>query len=381
MHNFDELINRRNSFSLKWDSMEDGMLPMWVADMDFKAPPPVIEALHERVAHGVFGYTGAYEPYYTAFINWMKKRFHWVPRRGWLSISPGIVPAMDMLIRALTHPGDRIVIQPPVYPPFYSLVRNNGRQLVENRLTFDGHRYLMDLDELKSRLNSRVKMLLLCSPHNPVGRVWSSEELEALGKICLEREIVLVSDEIHSDLILPGHKHKVFADVNSEFEQNCIICCAPSKTFNLAGLILSNIIIPNQKLRSVYRHVLSTSGLDFPNVLALTAAEAAYTRAEAWLDELLGYIYGNYLVLNNFIKERLPEIQVIEPEATYLVWLDFRGLDLDDEQVERLLKEKARLVLSPGRVFGCPGFQRINIACPRPVLEDALLRLEKAFRF
>lgn len=381
MYDFDEVIPRRKSYCAKWDEVDEKLLPMWVADMDFKSPPEIIAALEARVGHGIFGYSGGYDSWYTALIDWMRKRYAWEPRQEWITTSPGVVPALDMLVRALTHPGDQVIVQPPVYHPFFSVVRNNGCQLMENPLYYDGMKYRMDLKSLKRNLNSRVKLLLLCSPHNPVGRVWTREELQAVGDLCLERNIIVVSDEIHSDLILPGNKHTVFASIAPEFEQNCVICNSPSKTFNMAGIQASNIIIPNEKIRTAYKHVLKTSELDLPNVFAVTAVEAAYTQGGNWLRELLLYIQGNYKYLHDFIREKLPQIKVIEPEGTYLVWLDFSSLGMDNPQLDTFIREQAGLRLSPGHIFGetGSGFQRLNIACSRSILTQALLQLEKAF--
>lgn len=382
MYDFDKLISRENTNCAKWDAAEKGLLPMWVADMDFQSPPEVIAVLKERAQHGVFGYSGGYGGWFEALIQWMGKRYGWVPQREWISTSPGVVAALFMLVRALTEPGDRIIIQPPVYRPFYYVARSNGCELLENPLYFDGNKYRMDLEQLRQKIDGRVKLLILCSPHNPVGRVWSREELLALGQFCLEHEIIIISDEIHSDLVLPGYKHTVLASVSEELEQNVIVCNAPSKTFNIAGIPASNVIISNENLRSAYRRVLRESGLALPNVFSVTAVEAAYTYGEAWLDELLLYLEGNYRLVDSFIIEHIPEIKLVEPEGTYLLWLDCRGLGLNDGELESFIKEKARLLLEPGTIFGTggSGFQRMNIACPRSRLLEALQRLEKAVR-
>lgn len=380
MYNFDTIINRRHTNCAKWDEVDQDQLPMWVADMDFQSPPEVIAALEERVRHGIFGYSGGYEGWYSAFIEWMQKRFQWQVQREWITTSPGVVPALDMLIRALTEPGDGVVIQPPVYRPFFIVVRNNGRHLIENPLIYDGLKYHMDLDNLKKQLNPGVKLLILCSPHNPVGRVWEKRELEALGEICLEHGIRVISDEIHADLVFPDQEYTVFASFSPELEQNCVICTAPSKTFNIAGIQASNITIPNPELRSAYRRVLNTGELGLPNVFAVAAAEAAYTRGEAWLDELMIYVEGNFRYLQKYIAGHIPGIRVIEPQATYLVWLDCRDLGLDNQQLDSLMRDQARLVLSSGHIFGSNGngFQRMNIACPRAILEEGLCRLKLA---
>jgi cystathionine beta-lyase len=382
MYDFDKIVSRETTNCAKWDTVEKGLLPMWVADMDFQSPSEVIAALQERAEHGIFGYSGGYGGWFEALMQWMEKRYRWAPQREWISTSPGVVAALFMLVRALTEPGDRIIIQPPVYRPFYYVASSNGCELLENPLYFDGRKYRMDLEQLRQTVDSRVKLLILCSPHNPVGRVWSRDELLALGQFCLEHEITIISDEIHSDLVLPGYKHTVLASVSQELEQNMIVCNAPSKTFNIAGIPASNIIIANEKLRSAYRRVLRGSGLALPNVFAVTAVEAAYTYGEAWLEELLLYLEDNYRLASSYIAERIPEIKVVDPEGTYLLWLDCHGLSLNDKELDSFIKEKARLLLEPGTIFGTggSGFQRMNIACPRSRLLEALQRLETAVR-
>ena len=382
MYDFDKIVSRENTNCAKWDAVEKGLLPMWVADMDFQSPPEVMMALQERAQHGVFGYSSGYGDWFEVLIQWMRKRYGWAPQREWISTSPGVVAALFMLVRALTEPGDRIIIQPPVYRPFYYVARSNGCELLENPLYFDGNKYRMDLEQLRQKVDSRVKLMILCSPHNPIGRVWSREELLALGQFCLEHEITIISDEIHSDLVLPGYKHTVLAAVSKELEQNMIVCNAPSKTFNIAGIPASNVIIANENLRRAYRRVLRGSGLALPNVFAVTAVEAAYTYGEAWLDELLLYLEENYRLTAGFLAERIPEIKLVEPEGTYLLWLDCRSLGLDDKELDSFIKEKAKLLLEPGTIFGTGGngFQRMNIACPRSRLLVALQRLEKAVR-
>lgn len=382
MYDFDKIVSRETTNCAKWDTVEKGLLPMWVADMDFQSPPEVIAALKERAEHGIFGYSGGYGGWFEALMQWMGKRYGWAPQREWISTSPGVVAALYMLVRALTEPGDRIIIQPPVYRPFYYVARSNGCELLENPLYFDGSKYRMDLEQLRQQVDARVKLLILCSPHNPVGRVWSREELLSLGQFCLEHGITIISDEIHSDLVYSGYKHTVLAAGSKDLEQNTVVCNAPSKTFNIAGIPASNVIIANETLRSAYRRVLRGSGLALPNVFAVTAVEAAYTYGEVWLEELLLYLEDNYRVASSFIAQRIPEIKIIEPEGTYLLWLDCRGLGLNDEELDSFIKEKAKLLLEPGTIFGTggSGFQRMNIACPRSRLLEALQRLEKAVR-
>lgn len=382
MCDFDKIVSRETTNCAKWDMVEKGLLPMWVADMDFQSPPQVIAALKERAQHGVFGYSGGYGGWFEALMQWMEKRYGWAPQQEWISTSPGVVAALYMLVRALTESGDRIIIQPPVYRPFYYVARSNGCELLENPLYFDGRKYRMDLEQLRQTVDSRAKLLILCSPHNPVGRVWSREELLSLGQFCLEHEITIISDEIHSDLVFSSYKHTVLASVSKELEQNMIVCNAPSKTFNIPGIPASNVLIANEKLRRAYRRVLRESGLTLPNVFAVTAVEAAYTYGEAWLDELLLYLEDNYRLASSFLAEHIPGIKLVEPEGTYLLWLGCRGLGFNDEELDSFIKEKARLLLEPGPIFGTggSGFQRMNIACPRSRLMEALERLEKAVR-
>ncbi|MCK8824637.1 MalY/PatB family protein [Fuchsiella alkaliacetigena] len=378
MYNFDELIERRNTDSLKWDKIKDeDMLPMWVADMDFKAPPAVVEALIERASHGIYGYAELQDSYYQAVIDWLERRYNWQVKQEWIFTSPGVVPALHILVRALTKPGDKVIIQSPVYYPFFEVVENNGRHVLNNTLVYDGKRYRMDYQELEKQLDSRVKLMILCNPHNPVGRVWAAEELRRLGKICVENGIVVIADEIHSDLVFAGHEHQVFTTLATEFKENSIVCNAASKTFNLAGVQTSNIIIPNPKLRTAFQHGLDQTGIERPNVFAITALKAAYNHGEQWLEDLLLYLQENLKFLLSYIQKNIPQVEIIEPEGTYLVWLDFRNLGLEDRELDSLLRNEAKLFLNPGHIFGAggSGFQRLNIACPRSRLKEGLARL------
>ncbi|ADL13770.1 aminotransferase class I and II [Acetohalobium arabaticum DSM 5501] len=380
MFNFDEVIDRKNTNSLKWNIIDDkDMLPMWVADMEFKSPKAVRKALKERVEHGIFGYSEISDSYYQAIIQWMKKRHQWDIKKEWICTSPGVVPALNMLVRCLTNSGDKVIIQPPVYYPFFDAIKNNGCHIVDNPLQFDGTRYTMDLDDLEKKIDSRVKLMMLCSPHNPVGRVWTPEELKRLGELCIKNNVIVIADEIHSDLIFEEYEHTVFASISEEFKQNCIVCNAPSKTFNLAGIQASNIIIPNKRIRTLYQHSLEQTRIGRLNAFAVTALEAAYNYGEEWLEELLVYLEDNFDFLCNYITEEIPQINVIQPEGTYLVWLDFRSLGLEDEVLNDLIQKEGKLVLNPGHIFGTggSGFQRINIACPRSMLKEGLTRLKK----
>ncbi len=388
-YDFDIVIDRHDTGSLKWDAVgrlfgDPDLLPLWVADMDFAAPPEVLDALKARADHGVFGYTCCMPPYYDAVSAWMKKRHRWEVASEWIVFSPGIVPALNLLVETLTAPGEGVIVQQPVYYPFMEAVNRHDRVLMNNALIEEAGVYRMDFSGLERMAKDpSAKLIILCSPHNPVGRVWKEEELRRLGDICFGNGVTVVSDEIHSDLVFPGNIHLPFASLGREYLEHSVVCTAPSKTFNLAGLQASNLIIADQEKRRLYRRALDRYGLGLPGSFGVTALVAAYRHGEDWLDALMAYLYGNLEFLKNFIKERIPEISITEPEATYLVWLDCRRLGLDRESLRLFIREKARLALDDGFIFGSSegdGFQRINIACPRSLLKEALLRLETAVR-
>ncbi|MFX0014984.1 MAG: MalY/PatB family protein [Promethearchaeota archaeon] len=387
---FDEVIDRSNTGSIKWDPFylkmifgKEDLLPLWVADMDFRAPQPVIDALVERAKHGIFGYTGP-DPsrYYKSVINWFKRRHNWFLDKDWFIFSPGIVQACTYLIQRFSQPGDKIIIQNPVYYPFADIIKNNGRRIVSNQLDLiDGH-YQMNFEDLEAKAKDpRLKALILCSPHNPVGRVWLKDELNRLGDICLENNILVFSDEIHCDLIFPNNKHTVFASISEEFAQYSITCTAGSKTFNLAGFQHSNVIIPNKNLRKIFKIQMENNALTTPNVFGALALQVAYDEGEEWLESLIQVLKRNLDFLKSFIKENLPQISVIEPEGTYLVWLDFRELGLEHKELEKKMLEEAKLALDSGYKFGVggEGFERINIACPISILRESLERIARVF--
>ncbi|MFM1654547.1 MalY/PatB family protein [Brevibacillus sp. B_LB10_24] len=385
-YDFDKQINRFQTASEKWDQLEEhfgdkDLLPMWVADMDFASPEPVIEAIKQRAEHGIFGYTVISDEYLDAVVNWMQVRHDWAIQKDWVCHSPGVVPALHFIVQSFTQPGDKVMFQPPVYYPFSKVIANNGREIVYNPLKYENGRYQMDLDDLRKKI-AGVKLLILCSPHNPVGRVWTKEELAELGRICLEHNVLVVSDEIHFDLVLSGHTHTPFAAISEEFAQNAIICTAPSKTFNLAGLQISNIIIPNQKLRKVFADTVDKHFLGLPGTFGLVAAESAYRHGGEWLDQLLAYLEQNLDFLTAYLQQNLPELKVIKPEGTYLVWVDCRGLGLSLKELEQFMLQKAKVAFNQGYVFGPggEGFIRINIACPRSLLEEGLSRVSAAMR-
>ncbi|MBR2716470.1 MAG: pyridoxal phosphate-dependent aminotransferase [Oscillospiraceae bacterium] len=385
---FDREIERRGTCSLKYDfAVESGLpadvLPLWVADMDFPAPAPVLDALKKTVEHGIFGYSDAKEDYYAAVSGWFRERFGWETRREWLVKSPGVVFALAMAVRALTEEGDAVLIQPPVYRPFFSVVRENGRRVAENRLICRDGRYEIDFDDLERKLDEEnVRMMILCSPHNPVCRVWTAEELRRVGELCAGRGVYVVSDEIHCDFAFPEHPHTVFTMACPELAERSIVCTAPSKTFNLAGLQASNIWIPGEDVRQRFRAEMARTGTSGLNVMGIIAAKTAYETGGPWLDACTAYMRENLSFLRSFLREHLPEIRLVEPEGTYFAWLDCSGLGLSGQELERLIIRDARLWLDGGHIFGggAEQFQRVVLACTRKTLTEALERLERAVR-
>ena len=384
--NFDERIDRTNTNSIKYDFVlqrgkPEGILPLWVADMDFQAPQPVLDALKDRVEHGIFGYSEGKEEYFLAVRDWMERRHGWVVKRNWLVKTPGIVFALAMAVKAYTKPGDSVMIQPPVYYPFREVIEDNERIVVENTLLLgeDGS-YHMDLNDFEQKAReNRVRLFFLCNPHNPVGRVWTREELKALGELCKRLDILVVSDEIHQDFVFKG-KHTVFASIDEELKERTITCTAPSKTFNIAGLQISNIFISNPELKRSFKKEISAAGYSQLNTLGLTACEAAYRYGEEWHDQLMDYLKENIQFVRSYLEDHLPELKLIEPDGTYLLWLDFNGLGLNEDEREELIVKKAGLWLDSGAMFGPvgEGFERINIACPRSVLKEAFDKLRAA---
>lgn len=387
-YNFDEIINRKNTNSIKYDfaverGKPDDVLPLWVADMDFRTPDVVIEALMESAKHGIFGYSDSKEAYFNAISNWYNERFDWQVEQSWLVKTPGIVYAIAIAIRALTKEGDAIIIQQPVYYPFSNAVTNNNRKLVNNSLVYKDGKYTIDFIDFEEKIKeNKVKMFILCSPHNPVGRVWTKEELIQLGDICVKYGVIVVSDEIHGDFVLGNNKHYVFTSLKPAYLGNTIICTAPSKTFNLAGLQTSNIFIANKDMRDKFEQEIEVSGHSHINTMGLVACQAAYEHGAQWVDALNNYLTQNIDFIRNFLLERLPEIKLVEPEGTYLIWLDFNKLGLSEAELDDLIINKAKLWLNSGAIFGKDGagFQRVNIACPKATIEKMLGQLEKALR-
>lgn len=385
-YNFDELIDRTNTNCLKYDARNSffgtaDLLPLWVADMDFKTPDFIVEAIKKRAEHEIFGYTFRGEAYNQSIVNWLQRRHNWEIKPKWISFSPGVVAGLTLAIEALSKPGDGVIIQPPVYFPFFDSVKGTGRELIENPLRLENGRYYFDLEDLKQKITSKTKLLLLSNPHNPGGMAWNETELTELARICIENKVLIISDEIHSDLIFEGYRHTPLAGISEEIAQNCVICMSPSKTFNTAGLTTSYLVIPNKRHFVSYERVMRLPHLHMGNIFGTVALEAAYTQGEEWLAQLIKYIQENYSLLEQFINENLPEVKVMRPEATYLIWLDFSALRLTDEKINQKLID-AGVGLNRGVQFGKQGtgFMRINIGCPRSILQEALFRMANAFQ-
>ena len=384
-YNFDEAVERRGTGCLKYDfakerGKKDDVLPLWVADMDFKTAPAVTERLQKVVEHGIYGYSDSKEDYFAAVSGWYHDHFDWDVKPEWLVKTPGVVFALAAAVRAYTEKGDTVLIQQPVYYPFRQVIESNDRKLVSSDLVLkDGH-YEIDFEDFEAKIKEhQIHLFLFCSPHNPVGRVWKEWELRKIGEICFKYQVTVVSDEIHSDFVYPGHKHHVFASVSPEFEQISVICTAPSKTFNLAGLQVSNIFIADEKLRQKFVRAVDQAGYSQVNLMGLVGCQAADEEGEEWLLQLKEYLYQNLSFVREYLRDNLPQIKLIEPEGTYLIWLDFGELGLGRKELEALI-DQAGLWLDAGAIFGKTGigFERINIACPRKTLEQAFLQLKKA---
>ncbi len=382
---FDKVIDRRHTGSSKWDYAEEffgvkDILPMWVADMDFPSPPGVIAALKHAAEHGVFGYYRVPGSYYEAVISWMKKRHNWTIEKDWFVLTPGVVTALNVLIATFTQPGDEVIVQSPVYFPFFRVIKNNCCAIVDNPMHLENGLYTMDLADLEHKITPRTKMILLCSPHNPVGRVWQKEELCSLGELCLRKNILIVADEIHEDIVYPGFRHIPFASLAPEFAEKTIVCTAASKTFNLPGLQTSNIIVQNNELRQKFCQTITRYGIHNPNMMGIIATEAAYRSGEPWFTQFLEYLEENLHFLQQYIAEKMPGVKVIPPQGTYLVWLDFRRSGVSPGRLDKFVREDAKVGLEAGTIFGCneAGFERMNIACPRSILAEGLSRIEQA---
>jgi len=385
-YNFDENIDRSDSHCVKLEKMKaifgrDDLIPLWVADMDFKSPPAIAEALRERVNHEIYGYTIAPDAYYQSITGWLAERHGWQVAREDICYVPGVVKGFAFAIDQFTQEGDRVIIQPPVYHPFRMVTTALGREVVNNPLLLEEGRYRMDMEGLKSILSQRTcKMLILCNPHNPGGRVWSPGELQELAEICHDNGVFVVSDEIHADMALPGYCHTPFATVSEKALSNSLTLMAPSKTFNIAGIVSSFAVIPDKNIREQYLSYLEPRELDQGTLFAYTATTAAYEKCGNWLDEMLTYVQENIDYVDRFLKEQIPQIRAMRPEASFLVWLDCHGLGLNRSELVKLFVEGAGLALNEGSMFGSggEGFMRLNVGTPRNILEKALNKLKKA---
>lgn len=384
-YDFDKIIPRRGTNSYKWDSMstDKDVLPLWVADMDFRTAPAIIEVLDKRVKHGIFGYVHVPDEYYEAVIRWFERRHNWSVKKDWFIYTSGVVPALSAIIKALTEPGDGVVVQTPVYNCFFSSIRNNGCRVVTNPLKYGNRTYHIDFEDLERKTaDPGVKLLLLCNPHNPAGRVWTREELCRIGAICEKNNVKVIADEIHCELVFPGHVYTPFASISENHLWNSVTCVSPSKSFNLAGLQIANIITCDQAVRNRIDRAININEVCDVNPFGVEATIAAYNEGEDWLMQLLDYLKANYDFLCNFFHEHLPQIPVIQLEGTYLVWTDCRIFSLSSDMLQARLLEKTGLWLNSGTMYGVEGegFLRWNIACPRTVLEDALGRFLKFAR-
>lgn len=384
-YNFDELIDRRNTGAVKTDLCKkmfgtDDLIPLWVADMDFRTPDFIIDAINNRCKHPILGYTVPDEEYFNSIIRWIDARHGWKLERSWLGFLPGIVPGLAFAVNALTQTGDQIIIQPPVYPPFIQVPSKNGRELIYNPLKVVDGRFEMDLEDLEYKITDRTRMFILCNPHNPGGRTWDADTLIKVAEICHKHGVLVVSDEIHSDMALPGNVHTPFASVSELAEQNSITYMAPSKTFNMAGLVSSSYIIPNSEIRKKFSDFMDNSELANGNIFAYVAAQAAYEKGTEWLSEMISYIQGNVDYIVEFLEKNVPQIKPMIPQASFLIWLDCAGLEMNSHQLQDFMVKEARLGLNKGTTFGPGGEQhlRLNIGCSREVLKQAMEQLKSA---
>ena len=380
-YDFDEIVNRRGTNSVKWDeAKEEGVIPMWVADMDFKAAPCILEALKKRVDHGVFGYTIVPDSYYESIISWFERRHQWHIERDWIIYTSGVVPAISAIIKALTEPGDKVLVQTPVYNCFFSSIRNNGCTIAENALVRKGNSYEIDFDDFeKQAADEKTKVFLLCNPHNPAGRVWTQEELSRMNDICLRHNVKVIADEIHCELVMPGHVFTPFAAVSKACQDNCITTNSPTKSFNIAGLQIANIITSNAEDRQKIDRAININEVCDVNPFGVIALQAAYNEGEDWIDQLNVYLWENYQALKTFFKDNLPQLEVINLEGTYLVWVNVRATGMTgDELTEKLLKE-GKVFVNRGTMYGKTtgaDYIRINIAMPRSLMLEGLKRMK-----
>jgi cystathionine beta-lyase len=392
-YDFNQVCNRKNTDCLKWDMIasifgSEDLIPLWVADMDLPVAKPIIDALKKRVEHPFYGYSQAGTSVLNSVVERMKRKFNWNIKPEWIVFTPGVVPALHVAVRSLTHPGDEVILQEPTYHPFFPVVVNSGCKIVNNGLKMNNNRYEIDYKGLEEKFHSksrsfqeagRIKTIIFCNPHNPVGRLWKRDEIIKMGEIAINNGAVVISDEIHCEILFKDQKHTPFASISKKFEQNSIVCMSPSKTFNLAGLEVSTIIIPNKKLRDNF--INTRSGIvPNPNLFGYVALEAAYNHGDEWLEQVLDYLQKNLDYLKQYLENKIPNIRVVDPEGTYLIWLDCRDLGMDNQTLSNFMKKKAKVGLEDGFIFGKSGsgFMRMNIACPRSILHEALNRIENA---
>jgi cystathionine beta-lyase len=387
IHNFDRIIPRQNTHSYKWDQSKklfgnSAILPLWVADMDFESPPSIIKALQARATQSIYGYTIRPETYLTAITGWFDRRHNWQIDRAWITDSPGIVTSLSLAVELFSEPGRSVIIQSPIYYPFYDVIRMNDRQITKNPLIQNNGRFEIDFDHLEVLMRAGSKLMLLCNPHNPGGRVWKREELHRLGELSLQYGVLIISDEIHCDLTFPGHPYIPFASLSEELAQNSLTLLAPSKTFNLPGLQSSFVVTPNKELKQKLDYRLKALSLHMTNYFIPDVIQAAYNDSDLWLDELLVYLHDNLTYALSFLATEIPEIKAMPPEGTYLLWIDCRALNLDIQELKKLMFQKAEVAFSEGSVFGSEGvgYLRINFACPRSILAEALNRFSRAVK-
>lgn len=385
-YNFDETIDRRTHYSKKWSELEDGnngeILPMWIADMDFRVADEILEALKKPINDGVLGYNYLPDSFFESIINWVGENHNWKIKKEWIIFSPGVVPGISIALNSFSEEGEGVLIQPPVYPPFYRVIENNKRKVVENPLVYDEDKYKMDLKDLSNKIDENTKVALICNPHNPVGRVWEKEELEEFGDFCIDNNILIVSDEIHSDMAFKNHKHIPFGSISEKFAMNSVTFMAPSKTFNIAGLYASVAIIPNEKIRNEYCNNVEAMELIHTNIFGAVGFEAAYNHGKNWLEEALIYIEDNADFAVEYIKKNIPQVKTYKPDGTFLLWLDFKALGKSSEEIDDILTSKGRIRLNSGKDYGTggEGFFRLNIGCPRTTLEEGLKRIKTAIK-
>lgn len=388
MYNFDEMVNRFDTDSIKWDLLKEKehgeeIIPMWVADMDFKVLPEVRMALEKRLSHEIYGYSLIGDDYLDAVVNWMKTRHDWKIEKDWIVTTPGVVSALAIAVNSFTQKGDAVIIQKPVYYPFDRVISMNDRVIIENPTKFCEDHYEIDFEDFEKKIiENNVKMYILCNPYNPIGKVWTYDELKRIGDICKKHNVIVAADEIHHDFVYEGYKHIPFYEVDPSYKEFSIVCTAPSKTFNLAGMQTSNIIIANEEMRQKFNDTKTASGVNDASFLGRLACQTAYTYGAKWVDELIAYLKGNLDFMTAYLEENLPQVKVIQPQGLYLVWVDFRSLGMSHEDLEKFMLEKAKVWLDEGYIFGNggAGFERFNIAMPRALLEKALKQIVEAVK-